>query len=185
MGWEWKKSGDGGKGIPRGSAAACKMTIWEEGSVPVLPGWDHCIDHWRISRVRAGFAGVEGSSPSPCRVEQLYQKVMALWHQLHMNTKSLISWNYLRKDIALVQSFSMEKVQRSFPACCWACAALQASLCAQREGKTRVQDWGSQGAVQEKVRVTAVGSSRGKETIYTLKPEFEFTHSKCEFEFTP
>ncbi|NXF56908.1 MACF1 factor, partial [Ciccaba nigrolineata] len=45
------------------------------------------------------------------RVEQLYQKVMALWHQLHMNTKSLISWNYLRKDIALVQSFSMEKVQ--------------------------------------------------------------------------
>uniref|UniRef100_A0A663FKP8 Microtubule actin crosslinking factor 1 n=1 Tax=Aquila chrysaetos chrysaetos TaxID=223781 RepID=A0A663FKP8_AQUCH len=35
------------------------------------------------------------------RVEQLYQKVMALWHQLHMNTKSLISWNYLRKDIAL------------------------------------------------------------------------------------
>uniref|UniRef100_A0A8B9PQ30 Microtubule actin crosslinking factor 1 n=1 Tax=Apteryx owenii TaxID=8824 RepID=A0A8B9PQ30_APTOW len=36
------------------------------------------------------------------RVEQLYQKVMALWHQLHMNTKSLISWNYLRKDIALV-----------------------------------------------------------------------------------
>uniref|UniRef100_A0A8C3FQD0 Microtubule actin crosslinking factor 1 n=1 Tax=Chrysemys picta bellii TaxID=8478 RepID=A0A8C3FQD0_CHRPI len=35
------------------------------------------------------------------RVEQLYQKVMALWHQLHVNTKSLISWNYLRKDIAL------------------------------------------------------------------------------------
>ncbi|KAM6115785.1 microtubule-actin cross-linking factor 1 isoform 2-T2 [Phoenicopterus ruber ruber] len=45
------------------------------------------------------------------RVEQLYQKVMALWHQLHMNTKSLISWNYLRKDIALVQSFSMEKLR--------------------------------------------------------------------------
>ncbi|XP_055560145.1 microtubule-actin cross-linking factor 1 isoform X14 [Falco cherrug] len=45
------------------------------------------------------------------RVEQLYQKVMALWHQLHMNTKSLISWNYLRKDIAVVQSFSMEKLR--------------------------------------------------------------------------
>uniref|UniRef100_A0A8B9GDW7 Microtubule actin crosslinking factor 1 n=1 Tax=Amazona collaria TaxID=241587 RepID=A0A8B9GDW7_9PSIT len=45
------------------------------------------------------------------RIEQLYQKVMALWHQLHMNTKSLISWNYLRKDIALVQSFSMEKLR--------------------------------------------------------------------------
>uniref|UniRef100_A0A670JE80 Microtubule actin crosslinking factor 1 n=1 Tax=Podarcis muralis TaxID=64176 RepID=A0A670JE80_PODMU len=36
------------------------------------------------------------------RVEQLYQKVMALWHQLHVNMKSLVSWNYLRKDIALV-----------------------------------------------------------------------------------
>ncbi|XP_067167733.1 microtubule-actin cross-linking factor 1-like isoform X9 [Apteryx mantelli] len=45
------------------------------------------------------------------RVEQLYQKVMALWHQLHMNTKSLISWNYLRKDIALVQSFNREKLR--------------------------------------------------------------------------
>ncbi|NXX79062.1 MACF1 factor, partial [Urocolius indicus] len=45
------------------------------------------------------------------RIEQLYQKVMALWHQLHVNTKSLISWNYLRKDIALVQSFSMEKLR--------------------------------------------------------------------------
>ncbi|XP_062449771.1 microtubule-actin cross-linking factor 1 isoform X14 [Rhea pennata] len=45
------------------------------------------------------------------RVEQLYQKVMALWHQLHMNTKSLISWNYLRKDITLVQSFNMEKLR--------------------------------------------------------------------------
>ncbi|NXA86826.1 MACF1 factor, partial [Melanocharis versteri] len=52
------------------------------------------------------------------RVEQLYQKVMALWHQLHMNTKSLISWNYLRKDIALVQSFSMEKLRSLAPGEC-------------------------------------------------------------------
>uniref|UniRef100_A0A663N7N7 Microtubule actin crosslinking factor 1 n=1 Tax=Athene cunicularia TaxID=194338 RepID=A0A663N7N7_ATHCN len=47
------------------------------------------------------------------RVEQLYQKVMALWHQLHMNTKSLISWNYLRKDIALVQSFTQGECQQA------------------------------------------------------------------------
>uniref|UniRef100_F6YYH0 Microtubule actin crosslinking factor 1 n=1 Tax=Ornithorhynchus anatinus TaxID=9258 RepID=F6YYH0_ORNAN len=38
------------------------------------------------------------------RVEQSYQKVMTLWHQLHVNTKSLISWNYLRKDLDLVRS---------------------------------------------------------------------------------
>ncbi|XP_063810180.1 microtubule-actin cross-linking factor 1 isoform X5 [Pseudophryne corroboree] len=45
------------------------------------------------------------------RVEQLYQKVMALWHQLHVNTKSLISWHYLRKDIDLVQSWNMDKLK--------------------------------------------------------------------------
>ncbi|KAG9492976.1 hypothetical protein GDO78_001103 [Eleutherodactylus coqui] len=45
------------------------------------------------------------------RVEQLYQKVMALWHQLHINTKSLISWHYLRKDIDLVQGWNMDKLR--------------------------------------------------------------------------
>nr|XP_033809538.1 microtubule-actin cross-linking factor 1 isoform X13 [Geotrypetes seraphini] len=45
------------------------------------------------------------------RVEQLYQKVMSLWHQLHVNTKSLISWNYLQKDIQMVQEWTMEKLR--------------------------------------------------------------------------
>lgn len=50
------------------------------------------------------------------RVEQSYQKVMALWHQLHVNTKSLISWNYLRKDLDLVKTWNLEKViVKSFP----------------------------------------------------------------------
>lgn len=44
------------------------------------------------------------------RVEQSYQKVMALWHQLHVNTKSLISWNYLRRDLDLVKTWNLEKV---------------------------------------------------------------------------
>ncbi|XP_063311802.1 microtubule-actin cross-linking factor 1 isoform X18 [Pelobates fuscus] len=45
------------------------------------------------------------------RVEQLYQKVMSLWHQLHVNTKSLISWHYLRKDLDVVQSWNIEKLR--------------------------------------------------------------------------
>ncbi|CAJ0964667.1 unnamed protein product, partial [Ranitomeya imitator] len=45
------------------------------------------------------------------RVEQLYQKVMALWHQLHVNTKSLISWHYLRKDVDLVQGWNVDKLR--------------------------------------------------------------------------
>ncbi|KAB0404951.1 hypothetical protein E2I00_002352, partial [Balaenoptera physalus] len=49
------------------------------------------------------------------RVEQSYQKVMALWHQLHVNTKSLISWNYLRKDLDLVKTWNLEKLRSSAP----------------------------------------------------------------------
>ncbi|CAH2222210.1 microtubule-actin cross-linking factor 1 isoform X20 [Pelobates cultripes] len=45
------------------------------------------------------------------RVEQLYQKVMSLWHQLHVNTKSLISWHYLRKDLDVAQSWNIEKLR--------------------------------------------------------------------------
>uniref|UniRef100_A0ABM5ETF4 Microtubule-actin cross-linking factor 1 isoform X3 n=1 Tax=Pogona vitticeps TaxID=103695 RepID=A0ABM5ETF4_9SAUR len=52
------------------------------------------------------------------RVEQLYQKVMALWHQLHVNMKSLVSWNYLRKDISLVQSWTIEKLRALPPGEC-------------------------------------------------------------------
>ncbi|OWK04762.1 MACF1, partial [Cervus elaphus hippelaphus] len=50
------------------------------------------------------------------RVEQSYQKVMALWHQLHVNTKSLISWNYLRKDLDLVKTWNLEKVMKNLQA---------------------------------------------------------------------
>lgn len=99
------------------------MMLWEEGSLQGalalnsrsvarcgLLGWDRCLDGLLVS-AELGRSRANGSALFHGRVEQLYQKVMALWHQLHMNTKSLISWNYLRKDIALVQSFSMEKVQ--------------------------------------------------------------------------
>ncbi|XP_053310588.1 microtubule-actin cross-linking factor 1 [Spea bombifrons] len=45
------------------------------------------------------------------RVEQLYQKVMSLWHQLHINNKSLLSWHYLRKDVDIVQGWTVEKLR--------------------------------------------------------------------------
>lgn len=96
-----------------------------------------------INGVRAavlGSSGADRSAPSLRRVEQLYQKVMALWHQLHMNTKSLISWNYLRKDIALVQSFSMEKVRWKL-LCAWLL-----SCTAGVKGKSRDhKDWEAKG----------------------------------------
>ncbi|XP_031818078.1 microtubule-actin cross-linking factor 1 isoform X23 [Sarcophilus harrisii] len=52
------------------------------------------------------------------RVEQSYQKVMTLWHQLHVNTKSLISWHYLRKDIDIVQNWNLEKLRSLAPGEC-------------------------------------------------------------------
>uniref|UniRef100_UPI00398F0CEB microtubule-actin cross-linking factor 1 isoform X2 n=1 Tax=Pristiophorus japonicus TaxID=55135 RepID=UPI00398F0CEB len=42
------------------------------------------------------------------RVEQMYQNVMALWHQLHINMKSVVSWNYLVKDIKTIRSWNKE-----------------------------------------------------------------------------
>ncbi|XP_063167779.1 microtubule-actin cross-linking factor 1-like [Candoia aspera] len=78
-------------------------------------------------------AGNEAMVPSVCflvpppnreaidvasRVEQLYQKVMSLWHQLHINMKSLVSWNYLRKDISSVQSWNLEKLRALAPGEC-------------------------------------------------------------------
>uniref|UniRef100_A0A4W3HHY9 Microtubule actin crosslinking factor 1 n=1 Tax=Callorhinchus milii TaxID=7868 RepID=A0A4W3HHY9_CALMI len=48
------------------------------------------------------------------RVEQMYQNVMALWHQLHVNMKSVVSWNYLVKDIEIVCSWNKENVRTRF-----------------------------------------------------------------------
>ncbi|XP_062342611.1 microtubule-actin cross-linking factor 1 isoform X3 [Osmerus eperlanus] len=44
------------------------------------------------------------------RMEQLYQNVMALWHQLHVNMKSVVSWHYLQKDVRAVSSWSLDTV---------------------------------------------------------------------------
>ncbi|KPP70600.1 microtubule-actin cross-linking factor 1-like, partial [Scleropages formosus] len=45
------------------------------------------------------------------RMEQLYQNVMSLWHQLHVNMKSVVSWHYLLKDIRTVSSWSLDTVR--------------------------------------------------------------------------
>ncbi|XP_058853270.1 microtubule-actin cross-linking factor 1-like isoform X4 [Acipenser ruthenus] len=45
------------------------------------------------------------------RIEQQYQNVMTLWHQLHVNMKSVVSWNYLRKDIQNISSWTLDMVK--------------------------------------------------------------------------
>uniref|UniRef100_A0AAR2IZB1 Microtubule actin crosslinking factor 1 n=1 Tax=Pygocentrus nattereri TaxID=42514 RepID=A0AAR2IZB1_PYGNA len=45
------------------------------------------------------------------RMEQLYQNVMSLWHQLHMNMKSVVTWHYLQKDINNILSWTLDTVR--------------------------------------------------------------------------
>ncbi|KAF7655257.1 hypothetical protein LDENG_00058710, partial [Lucifuga dentata] len=49
------------------------------------------------------------------RMEQLYQKVMSLWHQLHVNMKSVVSWHYLLKDIRTVYAWNLDMVRGQSP----------------------------------------------------------------------
>ncbi|MCJ8746251.1 hypothetical protein PDJAM_G00139640 [Pangasius djambal] len=49
------------------------------------------------------------------RMEQLYQNVMSLWHQLHMNMKSVVSWHYLQKDISNISSWTLDTVRFQSP----------------------------------------------------------------------
>lgn len=40
----------------------------------------------------------------------MYQNVMSLWHQLHVNMKSVVSWHYLLKDIRTVSEWTLDTV---------------------------------------------------------------------------
>ncbi|XP_051728258.1 microtubule-actin cross-linking factor 1 isoform X19 [Ctenopharyngodon idella] len=50
------------------------------------------------------------------RMEQMYQNVMSLWHQLHVNMKSVVSWHYLQKDIQNISSWSLDTMRLQAPA---------------------------------------------------------------------
>uniref|UniRef100_A0A672SVA4 Microtubule actin crosslinking factor 1 n=1 Tax=Sinocyclocheilus grahami TaxID=75366 RepID=A0A672SVA4_SINGR len=49
------------------------------------------------------------------RMEQMYQNVMSLWHQLHVNMKSGVSWHYLQKDIRNISSWSLDTMRLQAP----------------------------------------------------------------------
>ncbi|KAJ8000014.1 hypothetical protein DPEC_G00200410 [Dallia pectoralis] len=49
------------------------------------------------------------------RMEQLYQNVMSLWHQLHVDMKSVVSWHYLLNDTRTVSSWNLNVVRSQSP----------------------------------------------------------------------
>lgn len=45
-----------------------------------------------------------------CRMEQLYQNVLALWHHSHINMKSVVSWHNLMADIRAIRKWNVASV---------------------------------------------------------------------------
>lgn len=56
------------------------------------------------------------------RIEQYYEAILALWNQLYINMKSLVSWHYCMIDIEKIRAMTIAKV----------CARLHVG-CLQRE----------------------------------------------------
>uniref|UniRef100_UPI00398EBE39 dystonin isoform X2 n=1 Tax=Pristiophorus japonicus TaxID=55135 RepID=UPI00398EBE39 len=49
------------------------------------------------------------------RIEQLYQNVLALWHQSHINMKSMVSWHYLMTDISTIRAWNVSSIKTMLP----------------------------------------------------------------------
>uniref|UniRef100_A0A2K6TCY0 Plectin n=1 Tax=Saimiri boliviensis boliviensis TaxID=39432 RepID=A0A2K6TCY0_SAIBB len=74
--------------------------------------------HWKV----LSSSGSEAAVPSVCflvpppnqeaqeavtRLEAQHQALVALWHQLHVDMKSLLAWQSLRRDVQLIRSWSL------------------------------------------------------------------------------
>ncbi|XP_043919283.1 dystonin isoform X2 [Protopterus annectens] len=49
------------------------------------------------------------------RIEQLYQNVLALWHQSHVNMKSVVAWNYLVNELEAVRDGNVASIKTMLP----------------------------------------------------------------------
>ncbi|MEE6476581.1 hypothetical protein FKM82_011128 [Ascaphus truei] len=49
------------------------------------------------------------------RIEQVFQSVLALWHESHINMKSLVSWHYLMNDIEAVRGSKVSLIKTLLP----------------------------------------------------------------------
>lgn len=44
------------------------------------------------------------------RIEQQYQSVLTLWHESHINMKSIVSWHYLVNEIDRIRASNVASV---------------------------------------------------------------------------
>ncbi|XP_074943114.1 dystonin isoform X8 [Phalacrocorax aristotelis] len=49
------------------------------------------------------------------RIEQQFQNVLALWHESHVNMKSVVSWHYLTNEIEAVQAGNVASIKTMLP----------------------------------------------------------------------
>ncbi|XP_006835801.1 PREDICTED: dystonin isoform X5 [Chrysochloris asiatica] len=49
------------------------------------------------------------------RIEQQYQSVLTLWHESHINMKSVVSWNYLINEIDRIQASNVASIKTMLP----------------------------------------------------------------------
>lgn len=47
------------------------------------------------------------------RIEQQYQNVLTLWHETHINMKSVVSWHYLINEIDKIRASNVASVSTS------------------------------------------------------------------------
>ncbi|XP_073192393.1 dystonin isoform X21 [Lepidochelys kempii] len=49
------------------------------------------------------------------RIEQHFQNVLALWHESHINMKSMVSWHYLTNEIETVRAGNVASIKTMLP----------------------------------------------------------------------
>ncbi|XP_041419112.1 dystonin isoform X12 [Xenopus laevis] len=49
------------------------------------------------------------------RIEQMYQSVLTLWHESHINMKSTVSWHYLMNEIEGIRSSKVSTIKTLLP----------------------------------------------------------------------
>ncbi|KAM9316059.1 dystonin [Gastrophryne carolinensis] len=49
------------------------------------------------------------------RIEQMYQSVLSLWHESHINMKSTVSWHYLMNEIEAIRSSKVSSIKTLLP----------------------------------------------------------------------
>ncbi|KAM4694316.1 dystonin [Discoglossus pictus] len=49
------------------------------------------------------------------RLEQMYQSVLTLWHESHVNMKSMVSWHYLMSEIEAIRASKVSSIKTMLP----------------------------------------------------------------------